>query len=232
MEILRHTIIKSIILIIIPALLSIILNYFKFYNNQNFLFFFYFITKTASFPFVYLISFILLIKLFYINDFKCKICIFIFLIFVFSSSYSLSKFVKKKIQKPRPFVILIYEKYKNYLKIINKNYFKKNNKDFKNVPQWLLNYWGENIDYSFPSTHTVFVSNWILIFTILSKKKYSIFTIFLELWSIIVILSRIVLKMHDYIDIFFGVMFSLMIIIIIYYIFNKLLINKFLLKIN
>lgn len=79
-----------------------------------------------------------------------------------------------------------------------------------NTPVWLKQHWAKETGFSFPSGHTTFAVTWLCIFLgFLSTRsrinKIAISIIYI--WSLLMIVSRLVLGMHFPIDVFIGTLF-------------------------
>ncbi len=100
------------------------------------------------------------------------------------------------------------------IKKIIKNYFFierpynniiNNNNIINKIPLWLIKYWNEKKDSSFPSGHSIYSSFWILLFWKYKKKIYIKINIII---LIIIMISRIILYVHRIQDILFSILIT------------------------
>ncbi len=152
----------------------------------NILYYIYIINKLIEFPIIFITHIILL--LIYINNKKKnKIKYLIILTTIPIILLIIKKIIKNIIFIKRPYNLLI--KKKNI-----------------NIPNWLINYWKNKNDSSFPSGHTIYSIFWILNF----YKKKTIYKYIIIFIFTLIIISRILLYLHNIQDIIFSIIINIL----------------------
>ncbi|OCL84531.1 phosphatase PAP2 family protein [Arcobacter porcinus] len=228
-----------LLLILVPIFFYLI--DFKYSTNINDYFDFYFfllITGIASVPFTILTSiFFTAILLFvYKSDVKNMIILAIFVNLIVLSSQAFVFFTKLIIKEPRPYIEVLVEK--NYIKS-SKDFYSLNkrnrvelinNMDLEsiNIPFWQKEHLKHEVGYSFPSGHTVFIATWtILLFCfLLEKRRYFLASLFYIL-AFSIELSRLLLGMHFWQDLFASVCISFFTVVFYIFIIRFKLLKSF-----
>ncbi len=193
-------------------LLNILENYifflknYKHYNQWNILYCLYILNNIMEYPLIIIIHIYLcfnIIKIKKIKKNKIKY-IFIYTLIPLIGLF-LKIIIKKKLHLLRPYIHINNIKKYNCL-LENFNYL--------NIPIWLKKYWKTKNDHSFPSGHSIFINNWLIIFQKHIKQKYIYFIIYIILF--IILISRIILHLHNSKDILGGYIINKIMIFIIF----------------
>ncbi|WP_158386952.1 phosphatase PAP2 family protein [Candidatus Ishikawella capsulata] len=130
-------------------------------------------------------------------------------------------FIKEQIKEPRPYMIWL-SKIHNFDKRIFHHLRRDEVTNIVSImlsqdtqiPRWLKNYWIQESSFSFPSGHSIFVTTWSLLATILLwPRRYIKTVVFLFLWADAVMASRLFLGMHWSWDLIFAILLSWLLII-------------------
>ncbi len=117
---------------------------------------------------------------------------------------------KKKIIKliTIPLILIIFKKIIKNILFINRPYKKILNyeKILIYIPIWLIKYWNNKIDSSFPSGHTIYSFFWILNF---KNKIYKWYIKLILILLLIIITSRMLLFLHNIEDIIFSILVNI-----------------------
>ena len=72
-----------------------------------------------------------------------------------------------------------------------------------NLPDWQQKHWSKETGYSFPSGHTIFAAQWLLLYLLLLGRKKAYLPItFISVWAVSMEISRMILGMHWASDVF------------------------------
>ena len=210
-----------LLLILVPIFFYLI--DFKYSTNINEylnIYYLLFITNIASVPFVLISSLIFTIILLFIykSNIRNMIALAIFVNLIVFSSQGIVFFTKLIVKEPRPYVEILVEN--NYLKSSEEFYILDKNKRVElidnmnleaiNISSWQKEHFKNEVGYSFPSGHTVFMATWIiLLFCFLLEKRKYFLASFFYLLAFSVELSRLLLGMHFWQDIFASICISL-----------------------
>lgn len=166
----------------------------------------YLVTESGSLPIVFITCFIFVcIALFYLDlDWK-KSALLIFSMFICIGSGQLAKSMIKNIEKePRPYIVWLdqqgYIAQNTFYKLDRnerRNFIEQQNFSEHQIPQWLKNHWKKETGYAFPSGHSLFAAQWVLMmFLLLWRKKAWVCLGLILIWGWTVEASRLLLGMH------------------------------------
>ena len=176
--------------------------------SQTSLYIIYILTESGSLPFALLTCamFTGLLLLYLKLDLK-KSALFVFSLFLcIGAGQAVKSAIKSMEQEPRPYVMWIDEQ--GYMPQEAFYSLPRNDRaafihaqDFSDhgVPDWLQQHWEKETGYSFPSGHTIFAVQWVLIFGLLLWRQKIILTL-IVLWGLVMEASRLLLGMHWPID--------------------------------
>ena len=123
--------------------------------------------------------------------------------------------------EPRPFVTYVTEKTgssaeafyaqdrKARAQIVDQFYQTQHN-----VPEWIKGHYADEVGYSFPSGHTIFAASWLMLtvgfMQLIGNKRgrVKLLLVFMSLWAILMLVSRLRFGMHYPIDLFMSIFIS------------------------
>lgn len=129
--------------------------------------------------------------------------------------------LKQIFAEPRPFVTKIMED----MGSSTENFYRLDRSERKQivrtyystrpqVPSWLTSHYIKEVNYSFPSGHSIFAASWLMLavgFSYLFGKNQRIFQIlmrFMTIWALLMLVSRLRLGMHYPIDILVSILIA------------------------
>ncbi len=129
--------------------------------------------------------------------------------------------LKTVFAEPRPFVTYVTEKTgssaeafyaqdrKARAQIVDQFYQTQHN-----VPEWIKGHYADEVGYSFPSGHTIFAASWLMLtvgfMQLIGNKRgrVKLLLVFMSLWAILMLVSRLRFGMHYPIDLFMSIFIS------------------------
>lgn len=171
----------------------------------------YLITQTGSVPYAILSSLIIVALVWLLL--RCSFRQLILLGVIFACAIVIGQTIKSTIknisQVPRPYVLwleknqyITAEAFYQKTRQERHDFIMKQDFSKQHIPVWLQQHWASETGYSFPSGHTIFVAQWVLMLLLLlyPRKKYLPIACFF-LWAWAMQISRIMLGMHGLVDI-------------------------------
>ncbi|AFP85559.1 membrane-associated phospholipid phosphatase [secondary endosymbiont of Heteropsylla cubana] len=222
-KIAKRTSIGALLLMFFPLLFIVTRWHWTPENNYCWLKWMYFLTQTVTPPWGTITTLVFISWFLWSLHYQIKstfrlLLILIIMLFI---GQGIKFFIKLYVKEPRPYVIWLEKN-----KVISKEAFYKMprkicnssvNWNFKEkkIPKWLVIYWKSETHFSFPSGHTIFSSNLVLLAAgLLWPRQYKVSTIALMSWANGVMFSRLMLGMHWPLDLLMSVILSWLIVTI------------------
>lgn len=90
------------------------------------------------------------------------------------------------------------------------------------IPSWQQNHWSKETGYSFPSGHSMFAAQWLLLYLILLWRRKAYLPIGLMcVWATGMEISRMVLGMHWAIDVFVSCLLATILIYPVWWCYHR-----------
>lgn len=221
----KRVAISALLLIVMPMVILLSGWTWQPDGSNLFLYFCYWITETASYPWagitcvVLAFSFLALLK----PPFKKSILLLIILAVAVLGGQAVKSAIKESVEQPRPFVMWLEQEYhiddlyfydlprQQRAELVHQELLNDNR-----VPEWLKGHWQNETGYAFPSGHTLFATLWALMAVVLLWPGGHYYTIaFLMGWAILVSGSRLLLGMHWPSDLILATVLSSLISLIV-----------------
>ena len=170
----------------------------------------YLVTESGTLPYaLFTAAFLAFIPVLYLRlPLRQGLLLIIILAAAIGSGQLIKSTLKTIYQEPRPYIVWLektgYITETNFYQLNrNKRYHFIASQNFSNhaIPAWMQNHWSKETGYSFPSGHTIFVAQWLMMFLLLLKKQKAYTTLTLvALWALTIEASRLLLGMHWPVD--------------------------------
>lgn len=185
-------------------------------------YFLYGLTQTGSMPYAFITcTFFCLIYYISLNNKKQARVVILIMVISLVITQGVKEGLKQIFAEPRPFVTKIMEDMGNS----TENFYRLDRSERKQivrtyystrpqVPPWLTSHYINEVNYSFPSGHSIFAASWLMLavgFSYLFGKNKRIFQIlmrFMTIWALLMLVSRLRLGMHYPIDILVSILIA------------------------
>lgn len=208
----------SILLILPPAMMSLIGWQWHPSESTESLKWLYWLTETAGLPYSLITSVVLLVLALAIcrpmktNMIKWAI-VMICCILV---GQGIKGVVKNTFQEPRPYVVWLEKTYdvssSDFYELKRKqrvDVIKELVKSNEQVPSWQRKHWQVETGYSFPSGHVLFAAGWaLLLIGLFWQRRQFALAIIVAIWAEGIVFSRLLLGMHWPSDVIVSIIIS------------------------
>lgn len=143
-------------------------------------------------------------------NFRQNVLLLMCIAAVLLSGAGVKRVFKDSWQEPRPYVVWLQKQpelaanlpVKGFYELSDKSAFVSGlNLSGTSVPEWQQSYWAKNTGYSFPSGHSLFALQLMLMMlTLLWREKAHMLIVLAVCWTTVVLGSRLVLGMHWPVD--------------------------------
>jgi len=166
----------------------------------------YLVTATGTVPQVLITCLVFTcIALLYLKPSPKKAAMYFLIIAVYLGAGQVVKETLKYIyQEPRPYVtwlqaenIISTDDFYGLTRPERAKFISEQNLSEYHIPAWLQAHWSKETGYSFPSGHTIFAAQWLMLYLMfLGRRRAVVPIVLMAVWAICMQVSRMVLGMH------------------------------------